>query len=337
MGHQAGVPTVASPSATIESARGARPGVALSPAVELGPAQTSAPRPDIIPIRARRLLAARISFVGHPSFDDAAFAAEILGPMSTADGGRAPRTPEPLGGFSSSAEPTESRLLSREQEVYLFRKMNFLKSVAARLCAAIDPNRASAADIDRVEVLLREVGVILNRILRANQGLVVSIIRKYGRTGQDFFELLSDGNLSLLRAAERFDFARGVRFSTYATWAILREFAKGIRNERSCHLRIFTGREDLFQAVADRRSGDLVELARRERLQEDVRSLLGQLDDRERTIIVRRFGLFDDECTLSQLGRELGISKERVRQIESRALRKLRDTAEVQGSAQADG
>jgi RNA polymerase primary sigma factor len=337
VGHQAGVPTVASPSAMIEIDRGARPGVAPSPAVELGPAETSVSRADVIPMRARRLLAARIRFVGHPSFDDAAVAAEILGPMPTPDGGQAPRSPEPLEGFSSSAELTEPRLLSREQEVHLFRKMNFLKSVAARLRAAIDPDQADAAEIDQVEALLLETGVILNRIIGANQGLVVSVVKKYAGRGRDFFELLADGNVALLRAAERFDFARGVRFSTYATWAILRELAREVRKEKSCQLRIFTGREDLFQAVADHRGGDLTELTRRERLQEAVRSLLGQLDDRERTIIVRRFGLFGDECSLMELGRELGISKERVRQIESRALRLLRGAAEIQGPGPADG
>jgi len=336
VGHQAGVPTVANPPAMIEIDRGAGPGLAPSPAVELGLAETSVSRADVIPMRARRLLAARIRFVDHPSFDDAAVVAEILGPLPTPDAGRAPRSPGPLEGFSSSAELTEPRLLNREQEVHLFRKMNFLKSVAARLRAAIDPDQADAAEIDQVEALLRETGVILNRIIRANQGLVVKIVKKYTGRGRDFFELLSDGNVSLLRAAERFDFARGVRFSTYATWAILREFTNGIRKEKSCHLRIFTGGKDLFQAVADHRSGDLTELARRERLQEAVRSLLGQLDDRERTIVVRHFGLFDDGCSLAQLGLELGITKERVRQIECSALRKLRDAAESQRQGPAD-
>src|SRR5262249_37112046 len=154
---------------------------------------------------------------------------EILGPMPTPDGGRAPTRPQPLEGFSSSAEFPEHRHLTREQEVHLFRKLNFVKSVAARLHAAIDPDHADAAELDQIEALLREAGVILNRIICANQGLVGSIVKKYARPGQDFFELFSDGNVSLLRAAERFDFARGVRFSTYATWAIVRDFARGIR------------------------------------------------------------------------------------------------------------
>jgi RNA polymerase primary sigma factor len=281
-------------------------------------------------------LAARINFVAHPSFADAAATAEILGPMPTPDGGQAPRQPDPLEGYPSSAEVPEHRLLTREQEVHLFRKMNFLKAVAARLRAAIEPDQTAAAELNQVEALLREARVILNRIIRANQGLVVSIVRKYNQPGQDFFELLSDGNVSLFRASERFDFARGVRFSTYAASAIHRDFARGIRKEKTRRFRLLTGHQHVFQTVADHRGGDLTEPARRARSQEAVRSLLGQLDDRERTIIVRRFGLIDAKWTLVELGRELGISKERVRQLESGALRKLRETAEVQRPEPAD-
>jgi RNA polymerase primary sigma factor len=237
-GHQAGGPTVASPAATIEIGRRPESRVAPSPAVEPGAAETSVPRAAVIPMRTRRLLTARIAFVDHPSFDDAAVAAEILGPMPTRDSGRAPRGPEPPEGLPSAAELRDHRLLTREQEVHLFRKLNFLKSVAARLAAAIDPDRADDAELDQVEALLREVGAILNRIIGANQGLVGSIVKKFARPGQDFFELFSDGNVSLLRAAERFDFARGVRFSTYATWAIVRDLARRIRKGESRHVRI---------------------------------------------------------------------------------------------------
>jgi RNA polymerase primary sigma factor len=79
-----------------------------------------------------------------------------------------------------------------------------------------------------------------------------------------------------------------------------------------------------------------MEVARRERSNEAIRSLLGHLNAREQTIIDGRFGLTDERRTLVQLGRELGISKERVRQIETRALRKLWDTDEARWLAWAD-
>ena len=97
-----------------------------------------------------------------------------------------------------------------------------------------------------------------------------------------------------------------------------------------------TGCQDFFQSVVDHRSGDLPDPTPRERSTDAVRSLLSQLNDRERTIIVRRFGLVDDKQTLSELGRELGVSKERVRQLEARALRKLRDHAEGHKPHSAD-
>jgi RNA polymerase primary sigma factor len=285
-------------------------------------------------------LEARITFVGHPSFDDAAVAAEILGPIPRPGGGRAPREPEPQEGLPSpGAGSPAHRHLTREQEVHLFRRLNFLKSVAARLREAIDPVTAVTAELDRVEGLLREAGAILNRIIGANQGLVVSLVKKCIGPGQDFLDWVSDGNVALFRASECFDFARGVRFSTYATWAILREFARRTRREKGRHTRFLTGYPGLFQVVADHRGAGVTEATRPERSLEAVRALLGQLDERERTIIVRRFGLVDDPWTLSQLGRELGISKERVRQLESRALRKLRHGAEAlaSGDGQTSG
>ena len=335
--HQGGVPTVARRSATSEIDRRCRPGDAPALAVTVGPAESSVPWVDVVAIRARRLLEARITFVGHPSFSDSAMAAEILGPMPGPDGGRAPGQPDsPQGLHAPAAGLSEHRLLTRAQEAHLFRKLNFLKSVAARLRAAIDPDKAVAAELDQVEDLLREAGAILDRIIRANQGLVVSIVKKYTWSGRDFFEWISDGNVALLRASERFDFARGVRFSTYATWAILREFARRIRRANASRPRFVTGSQDFFRSVVDHRSGDLPEPTSREQSTDDVRSLLSQLNDRERTILVRRFGLVDAKRTLAELGRELGVSKERVRQLEARALSKLRDHVAGQKPHPAD-
>jgi RNA polymerase primary sigma factor len=287
-------------------------------------------------MRARRLLAARIKFINHPSFDDPAVVARILGPIPEPERGLDRRPGEAPEGFrAQGAGSARSRLLTREQEVHLFRKMNFLKSVAARLREAIDPDTAGAAEIDRVESLLREAGLIMDRIIGSNLGLVVSIVKKYTWPGQDFYELVSDGNYSLLRAAERFDFARGHRFSTYATWAIVNDFARKTRKEKARHARFLTGRPELFQTVVDRRGGESPEAAHQEGSEEVIRSLLEHLNDREQMIIAARFGLTDQRRSLSQLGQELGISKERVRQIESRALRKLWDTDEAQRLSRA--
>jgi len=284
-----------------------------------------------VEMRARRLLEARIKFVGHPDFEDATATAKILGPMPGLVGrGKGPGkagAPEDLP--LSDAETQDSTLLTREQEVHLFRKMNFLKYQAARLCESINPSRALPADLDRIEEFLREAGAIRNRIIRSNLGLVAYIVKKCTGPSQDFFDLVSEGNVSLIRASERFDFGRGNRFSTYATWALINDFARRIPRDRSRRARFATGREELLQDVIDHRDRGRVDATDRESIREIIPQVLRCLDDREQTIIVRRFGFAGDKQTLAQVGRELGISKERVRQIETRALGKLRTLAEM--------
>ncbi len=330
--HPVCVPMLVCVAAKTEIDRPLRLGVAAAAlAGELGPARASSAG-HAGEMETRRSLGARIKFVSHPSFDDSTVAAEILGPMPGPVGGgkdpRNARAPEDLA--SSAAESHDPKFLTREQEVHLFRKMNFLKYQAAQLHEAINPSQARSADLDRVEELLREAGAIRNRIIGSYLTLVIFIVKKYGEPGQDFFDLVSAGNVSLIQASERFDFARGARFSTYATWAILNDFARRIPRERSRRVQFATGREELLHALTDHRGSDLPDATDQEQSRKVIRTMLGSLDGREQTIIVRRFGLAGEKQTLVQVGRELGISKERVRQLESRALDKLRALAEVQ-------
>src|SRR5262249_20060827 len=118
----------------------------------------------------------------------------------------------------------DAPLLSREQEIHLFRKMNYQKYRASKLRESLDPTRAKAADLDEIERLQKEALDAKNQIIRANLRLVVSIAKKHVGSSNDFFELVSDGNMSLIRAVEKFDQARGFKFSTYASWAIMNNF-----------------------------------------------------------------------------------------------------------------
>jgi RNA polymerase primary sigma factor len=134
--------------------------------------------------------------------------------------------------------------------------------------------------------------------------------------------------MSLMRAVEKFDFARGNKFSTYASWAIVKNYARSIPEESHHRDRFVTGHEEMFEAATDSRMDEQeLELAQKT-LRQTVRGMLDRLDARERLIIERRFGLSGgEECTLESLGRELGITKERVRQIEARAQEKIRRMA----------
>ncbi len=134
--------------------------------------------------------------------------------------------------------------------------------------------------------------------------------------------------MSLIRAVEKFDYARGNKFSTYASWAIMKNFARTIPEENFRRDRFVTGHEEMFESAADGRIDEHeYEVAHRRNV-EAVQGMLGRLDDRERRIMISRYGLDGSrEMTLEQLGKELGITKERVRQIESRAQEKLRRIA----------
>ncbi len=280
-------------------------------------------------MRALRILATKLEAMPHPSFDDPAAHATIMAPLPEPADGRGPRKSKaPKGLPPYLASLYEVPLLSREQEQHQFRKMNFLKHRAAALRAAIDPTRARSSDLDKIEALQEEALAVKNQILRANLRLVVSIAKRHVGPSNNFFELVSDGNMSLIRAVEKFDFARGNKFSTYASWAIMKNFARTIPEEAFRRDRFVTGHEEMFDSAPDNRIDEHAYEVAQSRNAEAVRGMLGRLDERERRIIVSRYGLGGDaERTLEQLGRELGITKERVRQIESRAQEKLRRIA----------
>ncbi len=277
-------------------------------------------------VRSGRLLATKLEFIGDPSFDDPAAVAEILRP--TPEPGlkqRALRSRAPEGLPSYLASLYDVPLLSPEQERSLFRQMNYFKYRAHQLRAGLDPARCDAALLDEIERLQAEALAIKNRIIGANLRLVVSIAKKYAGPTNNLFELISDGNMSLIRAVEKFDVARGFKFSTYATWAIAKNFSRTIPEERYRRNRYVTGHAEMFEAVADDRGDAYRQESDHRHSQDVVREMLGQLTDRERRILISRYGIGGaDRQTLEQLGRELRITKERVRQIEARARDKLR-------------
>ncbi len=280
-------------------------------------------------VRAERILSTKLELIEHASFAEPAMAAEIMAPLPEPADGKAPRRPKaPKGLPPYLGSLYEVPLLDREQEKHLFRKMNYYKYLALQLRQKIDPSRAKTSDLDEIERLQEEALAVKNQIIRSNLRLVVSIAKRHVGPSNNFFELVSDGNMSLIRAVEKFDFSRGNKFSTYASWAIMKNFARTIPEENYRRDRFVTGHEEMFEAAADNRTDEHEYESALKRMQEAVKGMLGHLDERERKIIISRFGLGGvSEQTLEQLGRELGITKERVRQIESRAQEKLRKIA----------
>jgi RNA polymerase sigma factor (sigma-70 family) len=284
-------------------------------------------------MQARQLLSQASEPVPHLSFDDPAAAAAILAPMPDAEAYEAQRAKmkAPKDVPPELAPLYEVPLLNKEQEQHLFRQMNFLKHKAWKLREQIDPKHARTQDLEKFRDLHRQAQQVKERLINCNMRLVVSVAKRHAQPHENFFELLSDGNMSLIRAVDKFDFSRGNKFSTYATWAIMKNFARSIPGERHHRERFVTGHEEMFEATADKRSSEHEQLAHQEQSANRVNHLLEALEPRLRQIIRMRAGLDNSEgMTLEEIGQVIGVTKERVRQLNVRAMNQLRSMARDQ-------
>ena len=220
-------------------------------------------------------------------------------------------------------------LLTREEEGELFRRMNFLKFKAKQIRDRLPASRERVSDMDEIERLLEKSLVIKNVLIRSNLRLVVSVAGKHRRQGGGFFEMISDGNMTLIRAIEKFDYSRGTKFSTYATWAIMRSYARSIPKEGTQLERFRTGNEIVLTDEEDDRRAASADEKLAASQYETLGSILGQLNEREQEAISLRFALhgLSEPMTLEQIGDRLGVSKERTRQIINTGLEKLRQVA----------
>jgi RNA polymerase primary sigma factor/RNA polymerase sigma factor len=279
--------------------------------------------------QAERILELPLEYMPSDEFTQPNAEGTILQPMPANPGPvRTPRKPADLPSYIASLYDVP--LLTPEQETHAFRKYNFLKFKASMLRKSLNRNRPSTRTLDQIENLYDRAIAVNNQIVRANLRLVVAVAKKYvGPTG-DLFEKVSEGNESLMRAVEKFDYTRGFKFSTYATWAIKKNFIRAYSTSMKLADRFRTGHEELLDTRIAYRANPHVELAAQERREEVVAHIMRHLSDRERNIIRSRFGMGPgaEPKTLQEVGDELGVSKERVRQLESRAMTKLREAAD---------
>jgi RNA polymerase primary sigma factor len=276
-------------------------------------------------------------------------------------------------------------LLTAEQEVQLAQRIEVGLFAAERLRKAEHGTDKLSPQLRRdLRWLVRDGERAKNHLLEANLRLVVSLAKRYTGRGMAFLDLIQEGNLGLIRAVEKFDYTKGYKFSTYATWwirqAITRAMADQIRTIRipvhmmevidklgriQRELLQELGREPTLEEVAtqmditpekvreiqqyareplsldttigedgDSHFGDLIEDGQAvvalesvsvALLRDQLQSVLATLSDREAGIVRLRFGLTDGQPrTLDQIGQIYGITRERIRQIESKTMAKLR-------------
>jgi len=297
-------------------------------------------------------------------------------------------------------EPEDDIKSDIKEELTLEGKIRILKSIQTNI--STDAIRSYLYEIGRIPLLTGEEEVILAKriekgdeeasqlLITANLRLVVSIAKKYSKSNLELLDLIQEGNIGLMRAVEKFDYKKGFKFSTYATWwirqAITRAIADQARtirvpvhmietinkfNKVSNTLATKLGRPATDQEIAkemdveiekiaeirkikqnptslatpigeekDSKLQDIIpddwsqspeDYATGEYLKNQLHEILDSLQDRERRVLSLRFGLDDGVSrTLEEVGKEFGVTRERIRQIEAKALKKLKEKSAQQ-------
>ncbi|MDH3583269.1 MAG: sigma-70 family RNA polymerase sigma factor [Phycisphaerae bacterium] len=226
-------------------------------------------------------------------------------------------------------------VLNAKQEQALFLQFNYARYRVSRLQKQVGDKPVTdeqAADLLKWHGLAHR---LRDQIAQSNLALVLAMAKRVRHSEMDFADLISEGNMALLRATDKFNVSRGFKFSTYACRAILKAFSRsGMKHSQYRQLFPTDFDPALERSDFSRRKFDSHELDCAEEVLEIVAANRADLTDVEQQVISHRFALNRGEeeqsvpLTLEQVGQIVGLTKERVRQIQNKALQKIRKTLE---------
>ncbi len=278
----------------------------------------------------RQLLGRKVQFIYSAEFDLPDAESRILGesqPWAAAPCEGLPpvrEEPDPAALLASDLVVTGTQdPLSAEEETATFRRYNYCKFRLAGLQQQLRRS-ASVELVERATAWAAKVDALRSRLIETNLRLTVSVASRHMRYGASLEEMASEGNLVLLRAIEKFDYTRGFKFSTYATWAIMKLYARLVPLWESRRRHQVTGCEEILKtASAPEQAAAAMD---QQMVGGLVQQLLGSLSRRERKIIQWHYGMPEGTParSLTEIARKFGVSKERIRQIEARGLSKLK-------------
>jgi len=281
----------------------------------------------------KNLLSERVEYIDNPLFGRPEAMQQLVRPLSALRlAGNTSKSSDDSGIYALS---NNGGVTKDERERLLFLRLNFCRRQVMSILRRHNGTRLNAEAVRQVLGWEREALATRSEIVRDNVPLVLAMAKRTRIVGVDLTDLISEGNLALLRAVLKFDCARGFKFSTYACRAILKSFSR-LATRSARHRGHFPVEFD-----PDLEKSDYVE-QRRVAVEDDCVSELKALMDEnaaklsevEQTVIRARFALDRDDDpsqkakTLEQVGEMIGVTKERVRQIQNKALGKLRDALE---------
>ncbi len=291
----------------------------------------AAPVPRLMRARIETLLPENYAFMDSPSFKERGIEKVLFGenhePVLPLTSWYAPTRDEAVEGSTSS--PT---LMKPAEEKTMFLRFNYSKCKLSKLKAKIEKDGLTKELGAEFLEWHRKFEHFREYLTRTNLALVLAMAKRTRLGDVDFAEVVSEGNMALLRAVDKFNVERGFKFSTYACRAILKAFSRTALKSSRYKTRFPVEFEPDYEKSdwTDRRR-DAVQEDCVDELKQIVDRNLAELSDVEQTVIRRRFNWEqsdDSPLTLEEVGQIIGVTKERVRQIQNKALTKIRHVME---------